>query len=129
MGQVSEIYQHNLAPFQAQGNTNVGDVMYAMGDITPTFYQMTIKKEYAEIIDNYFTRFGYACKKIKTPNINARKAFTYTKTTGCTIKNNGVPADDAAKICEIFDNGITFWKTSVGVANIGNYSIDNTVTD
>lgn len=114
-------------PGQTAGQVQTDCLNAGLNRYKFTFYSQTIKAEYAEIIDNYFTRFGYACKKIKTPNINARKAFTYTKTTGCTIKNNGVPADDAEKICKIFDNGITFWRTSVGVANIGDYSIDNTV--
>lgn len=115
-------------PGQTAGQVQTDCLNAGLNRYKFTFYAQTIKAEYAEIIDNYFTRFGYACKKIKTPNTHARKAFTYTKTTGCTIKNNGVPADDAAKICKIFDNGITFWKSNVPTAKIGDYSYDNTIT-
>lgn len=115
-------------PGQTAGQVQTDCLNAGLNRYKFTFYSQTIKAEYAEIIDNYFTRFGYACKKIKTPNINARKAFTYTKTTGCTIKNDGVPADDAEKICKIFDNGITFWKSNVPTAKIGDYSYDNTIT-
>jgi hypothetical protein len=81
------------------------------------FYRMGINAQDAEVIDNYFSMYGYATRKIKVPNLNARQHWTYTKTKGCVIKCNA-PADDVKKICQIFDNGITFWNDP---ANVGNY--------
>lgn len=86
------------------------------------FYQMSIKKEYAKIIDDYFTRYGYACRENKIPNRNARPHWTYTKTVGCTITGS-IPADSSRNICKIYDKGITFWNAP---SEIGNYSLDNT---
>lgn len=85
------------------------------------FYQMSIKKEYAKTIDDYFTRYGYACKENKVPNRNARPHWTYTKTIGCTI-NGSIPADSATKICSIYNAGITFWRNP---SEVGNYDLDN----
>ena len=118
-GTVSEIYQHSLAPYQAQGNTNVGDVMYAMGDITPAFYQMTIKKEYAEIIDKYFDMFGYKINLVKVPNITGRTNWNYVKTIQCNFDGD-IPQTDLQIIKRIFDNGITLWHNPSTMLNYSN---------
>lgn len=83
--------------------------------------QMTIKSEYAKIIDEYFSRYGYACHRIKVPNRNARQKWTYTKTVGCEITGN-IPSDDAKIIKEIYDHGITFWNNGDGIGNYGDFT-------
>lgn len=88
-----------------------------------TFYTSTITREYAEMIDDYFSRFGYACKRSKVPNTNVRPHWTYTKTLGCTIKGS-IPSDDADAICNIYNNGITFWNNG---ETVGRYDLDNSV--
>lgn len=77
--------------------------------------------EQAKMIDDYFTRFGYAIKKTQIPNRNARPHWTYVKTIGCVIKGS-CPADVEGAICSIYDNGITFWNNP---DEIGDYSLDN----
>lgn len=77
--------------------------------------------EYAKIVDDYFSRFGYACRQVKIPAIHVRENWTYTKTNECTITGS-VPADDKRKICSIFDKGITFWNNPYAV---GDYSLSN----
>lgn len=86
------------------------------------FKHMCITKNYAKMIDDYFTMYGYAQNVVKVPNRHCREHYTYTKTQDCTIKLSGVPADDAAKICGIYDKGIRFWTDD---ALIGNYAINN----
>lgn len=66
--------------------------------------------------------YGYAVRKIKLPNLHTRQSFNYIKTTGCLITGQ-MPADDKLTIQRIYDNGITFWHTTL--ANVGNYSLDN----
>lgn len=87
------------------------------------FYHRTIRREFAEIIDQYFSRFGYACKRIKVPNIHARAYWTYTKTVGCEV-SGPVPSDVISTVQSIFDSGITFWADP---NNFGNYSLDNII--
>lgn len=86
-----------------------------------TCYQMTIKSEFARIIDEYFSRFGYACHRIKVPNRNARLNWTYVKTIGCEIVGN-LPSDSIVKIKSIYDNGITFWNDGLNVGHYGDFS-------
>lgn len=105
---LGEIYQHRLAPYQAEGNTNVGDVMFSIGNINPMFYKMTIKKEYAKIIDDYFSAYGYKVNSFKIPNIRGRLNWNYVKTIDCNLTGN-IPQLDLEKIKQQFDNGVTFW--------------------
>lgn len=82
---------------------------------------MSIRADYARMIDDFFSRFGYTCRRVKIPNRNVRPYWTYTKTNKCIIKG-GLPAEVANKICSIYDNGITFWTNG---NNVGDYSLDN----
>ena len=88
------------------------------------FYKMTITKNYAEMIDNYFDMFGYAVRQHLVPNMNARPNWTYCKTIGCIVHGN-MPSSAARDIESMFDNGVRFWKNH---NNIGNYSLDNKPT-
>ena len=83
--------------------------------------QMTVKAEYAQILDEYFSKFGYACHRIKVPNRYARTNWTYTKTVGCEITGN-LPSDSADKIKSIYDHGITFWANGNNIGNYGDFT-------
>lgn len=120
---VGEVYQHSLQPPQAEGNINSGDVMFSSGTLTFTAYQMTIKKEYAAIIDNYFSMKGYKVNSVKVPNKNHRANYWYTKTIDVNI-DGAIPMNEMKKIKQCYNNGITFWKNP---SNIQNYSVDNSI--
>ena len=85
---------------------------------------MTVRAPFARVIDDYFTKFGYQTNRVKVPNTHSRPHWNYVKTISATITGS-VPADDAKKICQLLDNGITFWKNG---NEIGNYSLDNRPT-
>ena len=87
------------------------------------FYSMSITRNYAKLIDDFFTMFGYAVNEVKIPNMNARPYFTYVKTTDCIVHGN-IPADDCRKIEERFNNGVRFWKDHTA---IGGYLVNNSV--
>lgn len=110
-------------PSQTHGQTQTDSLNAGIGRVRFDFYSMCIKSQYAKIIDEYFDRYGYATKRNKVPNRNVRPHWTFTKTIGCTITGS-IPADDAVAICEIYNNGITFWNNG---NEVGNYNLDNTV--
>ena len=120
---IGEVYAHSLQPPQAQGNLNSGDVSFSAGHTTFTAYHMSIKKEYAKIIDHYFSMFGYKCHLNKTPNKNHRENYWYTKTIDVNI-DGAIPSEDMQKIKNCYDNGITFWKNP---SNIQDYSVSNEI--
>ena len=119
---IGEIYSHSLQPPQSEGNVNSGDVTFSQGDLTFTAYQMSIKKEYAAIIDDFFTMFGYKVNRVKKPNTKHRQRFWYTKTIDVNIDGASVPQKDLQVIKNCYNNGITFWRDAL---DINNYSEDN----
>ena len=64
-------YEHSLAPNSARGGENQGELNFARRR-TFTFAKMSIKKEYAQIIDKYFDMFGYKVNTLKNINIHTR---------------------------------------------------------
>lgn len=101
---------------------NGGALHYSEWDCYKIYYTK-IRPEYAEIIDNYFTCFGYATHIVKTPNVTGRRNWNYVKTVGCTISGN-LPVDVEQQITAIFDRGVTFWHNP---ANIHNYNANNDI--
>lgn len=120
---LGQIYQHSLTPPQAEGNINNGDVMYSSGNCSIDMYQMTIKQEYAKIVDQYFQMFGYKVNLVKVPNKNHRANWWYTKTIDVNIDGD-IPNNDMQKIKDCYNKGITFWKSA---SNIQNYSLSNDI--
>lgn len=103
------------------GSTSTSSVDIANDQMGYEIHTMEITAEYAEIIDNFFERFGYAIKKNKVPNMSSRPHWNYVKTGDTYIKGD-CPADSLNKIISIFQNGITFWKVP---SEVGNYSLNN----
>ena len=123
---VPQIVAETMPPHAKGQSSNVLDMQ--MGTFGYWFYNAHVRNEYAIMIDDYFSMFGYACHEVKVPNRNVRTYWTYTKTVGCVIKGS-IPADSARRICSIYDNGITFWRYSANIDNnIGNYSLNNAIS-
>ena len=118
---MAQKYEHSLVPPQARGNINCGDVVTSDSKNTFHFYKMSVKKEYAEMIDNFFEMFGYKVNTVKVPNISSRPHWNYVKTIGVNLDGQA-PQEDLKKIAQMFDNGVTFWKDG---NNVENYSLNN----
>ena len=84
----------------------------------------TIRPEFARIIDDYFTRFGYKVNRYKVPELRSRESFNYVKTMGCYITGS-IPNDAIVTISSAFDNGITLWHNT----DVGNYSLQNNIVE
>lgn len=108
---LSSIYSHSLNPVQTAGNINSGDINTGAGRNTFTLEAMTIKSQFAQIIDNYFSMYGYATHRVKTPNFNNRSNWNYIKTINCNVIGD-VPQTDLEEYRKLFDDGITLWHTT-----------------
>ena len=113
----------NLIPDQVGGNLNAGDYLWAKYRSPFTFLPMSIKAEYAMIIDDFFDAFGYQVNRLKVPNTAHRQNWWYTKTINANIIGN-VPNDEMNKIKEAYNNGLTFWRNP---SNFLNYGVSNGV--
>lgn len=106
---VNEVYQASRIPPQTSGNVNAGDVVTASKNNTFHFYKMSIREEYAQIIDSYFDMYGYKVNRLGVPLYNHRDKYWFTKTIDANIIGN-VPEKDKQKIRECYNKGITFWR-------------------
>lgn len=117
--QLGQIYEHSLVQHSARGNTNGGDINVCSQHNGFYFYQMSIKKEYAQIIDNYFSMFGYKVNRVKIPNITGRTNWNYVKTINCNFDGE-IPQTDLQIIKRMFDNGVTLWHNPSTMLNYSN---------
>lgn len=104
------------SPASAVSNEVVGNTGFSV-------FEINIPVSLAKSIDDFFTMYGYATRRVKVPNISSRPKFNYVKTQGCTIYGS-IPAPFAAEIQDRFNNGIRFWKSS---ATIGDYTGNDVV--
>lgn len=113
--------QHNMITPSVVGQLNSADVNVASGRNTFHYYKMSVKAEYARIIDDFFDMYGYQTNRVKVPNTNHRQNWWFTKTINANIVGN-VPNDMINKIKDAYNNGITFWKNP---SNFLNYGVSN----
>lgn len=121
---IGQFYQSSLLPNINGGQAN-GDVIWSCNRNMFSFRQMRVKTEYLKIIDDYFTRFGYAVKRLESPNITGRRYWNYVEIGSSEEIGYG---DVPSKYMDIINNacrrGVTIWHNH---ANIGNYSLDNSI--
>ena len=120
---IKEYYQHSFVPPQAQGNTNSGDVAFSTSKMDIPYYKMSVRKEYAEIIDNYFSTYGYKVNVTKLPNVTGRTYWNFVKTIDCNLEGE-IPQEDINELKSIFNQGITFWHDTTKFLD---YSQNNTI--
>lgn len=105
---MQQVREAQMTPPQARGNVNAGSFAFSNTECSFVFRKMTIKSEYAKLIDDYFTMYGYKVNTLKVPNITGRQNWNYVKTQDVNILGD-VPQDDIAEIKSYFDRGITIW--------------------
>lgn len=136
---VGTLYDLHQAPAPVYGNMTAADIMAQLKQNDIVVYRESIDSETAETIDNFFTYYGYAVKKVKQPGVYNRHYWQYIKTCGCNLHNadgysdhvnltsgvnysTGMSAADMETLEKIFDRGITLWNQDV---QIGDYTLNN----
>lgn len=121
MGTFANIDRMSRIPAKASGNTE-GNSKYQNGYAGWYRSIVTLRHEFAEIVDKFFDMYGYQVDLVKVPNRTGRRSWNYVKTANADMHGD-VPAEDMARINAIYNAGITFWHTS----DIGNYSLTNDI--
>ena len=118
---LTQFYKASIAADISKGNLNNGGTNVANNK--QQFYggRCSVCREYAVIIDDFFSKYGYGVKRLKIPNTHSRPHWNYVKTIDCTATGS-IPSDSMNHICEIHNKGITYWKNG---NEVGNYSLDN----
>lgn len=104
---IADMADKNSIPPETKGNVQGNALIYS-GGAGVFAQQKCCRAEYINIIDDYFTRFGYAVNCIKKPNFKTRPAFNYLETANIDISGT-FPREDKQKLCDLFNNGITIW--------------------
>ena len=121
---IGQFYQASLLPNINGGQAN-GDVIWACNRNVFSFRQMRVKTEYLKIIDDYFTRFGYAVKSLAMPNITGRRYWNYVEIGASEEIGYGeVPAKYMDTINNACRRGVTIWHNH---ENIGNFNLSNNI--
>ena len=115
-----KIYRAAIAADQIRGHSTTN---CNIASLSNGFYggRISVNKENAKRIDDFFYMFGYATNKIKTPNLDSRPHWNYVKCLDVDLMGN-IPVDSMSKIKKIMQRGITFWKNPT---EVGNYALDN----
>lgn len=114
--------EHALEPDTAKGGANSGTLNFSCQRLfTP--YLRSIKDEYARIIDDYFTCYGYKVNEFKIPNIHTRRYWNYIKTIDMNLTGD-IPQSDIIKLKAMFNNGVTFWHDP---SHFLDYSMTNSI--
>lgn len=111
-------------PPTAHGVTKANYLMAEAHRYQFDFYQAMIDGEYAELVDNFFSMYGYAYNRIEVPSRNNRETWTYVKTVNA-YERGSIPKVYANKIEQIYDKGVTFWKYKSSNFHIGDYTQSN----
>lgn len=118
---LAELRTRSLTSNTVKGTQAVAQLLYNTRLVIRT-KAMQILPEYAQIIDDYFSAYGYKVCRIKAPNLTGRPAWNFVKTTGATITGN-IPNDAKDLFKRMFDTGVTLWHTN----NIGDYTQNNSI--
>ena len=120
--QAAEVYRMSMTPAHQCGSSS-GNGLYAVNGQELIVDVVCPRLEYLEIIDDFFSRYGYEVDKLGNVDRTSRKSWNYCKTRGCCVYGD-VPDNDARVIESVYDAGVTFWH----VDDIGNYELDNSMS-
>ena len=118
---ITSRYEASIKADQVRGSVNNSNVDFSNNRMNYYYTRQHLTSNYAKMIDDFFSVYGYACNQIKTPNISARPHWNYIKTHDIKLKVNG-PSESINHIESIFNSGITFWKYA---SEVGDYHYDN----
>ena len=112
-----DVKYHAVHGVSMGGTLGSATALWQQGSRGFLFKQHRVRNEYAKIIDDFFTRFGYKVLECKVPDVTTRANFNYLKTIECEVHGN-IPNYANVGIQSIFNAGITLWHND----NVGDYS-------
>lgn len=106
---------------KSEGSLSGNSVDLTTGRLKNTVAKYSVRKEYAKIIDNFFTMYGYRISENRVPQLRNRPRFNYIKTNGFNFRLQA-PAEAKKEIKSIFDKGVTIWHVEETMMD---YTMDN----
>lgn len=109
MNTANSLYTASKEPNKVQTGSAKNNLLTAIGLNRFDYYIQTIKRNFAETVDAYFTKYGYARNVISKPYPENRPCYYYVQTANVNIRG-GIPNDDLNMIKSIYNKGVTFWR-------------------
>lgn len=101
-------YQASIMPDIMHGSFENGSMAILNGLISINLICRAIRPEYAKIIDDYFSMYGYKVARVKEIELHSRSNWNFVKTIGCNVIGE-CPSTVIDSVKNIFDNGVTLW--------------------
>lgn len=98
-----------------------GNMQFFSGSAGVYLMCYSLDYEDLQIVDSYFTMFGYNVSVVKDVNFKSRKNHNYIETKDINLTGN-FPQGDLLELQRIFNRGVTFWHNP---ETFGDYSQDN----
>lgn len=123
-GMIGDFRKADLAP-NIQSGSNNGSLIFSAKRNTYVIRRMRAKTEYLQILDDYFSRFGYQINRVKEPNIIGRENFNYVQIGSSEEIGYGTaPSNHMENINNACRNGVTIWHNHT---NLGNFGVSNNI--
>lgn len=108
LGSLSKVSQAERLPNNLNGTIESSDANAISGK--SGFYAncIAIRAEYAKIIDNFFSQYGYKVSTLKDVELHNRQNWDFVQTIGCNVVGH-CPATVLNAVKEMFDKGVTLW--------------------
>lgn len=119
---LNEKHKADVTPNQAHGNSSNVNSLISHGVAGFYLNYKNISYQYAKIIDDYFSMFGYRVNRLGSINLRTRTNWNYIETANINITGN-IPQTHLNAIKSMFNNGVTLWHND----NVGNYSRANSI--
>lgn len=107
---LATMYKAQIMPDVMHGTFENTTMNILNGYPAINFLCKAIRPEYAKIIDDYFSMYGYKVARVKDLEFHSRQNWNFVKTIGCNVIGE-CPAPIIDKVKQIFDNGVTLWHT------------------
>ena len=122
-GMLAKRQDMDRLPPQSNGTPSVSLAYMSTNGVKVYVTYHTVTLQYAKIIDDYWTVYGYPYRSVQTPNITSRSQWNYIR-CGNSCITGPVPADALRLINDIFNRGVTFWHNP---ENVGRYELANNI--
>lgn len=119
---MAQLGDKSMYPYQIQGQAANNTINVSYNRVGFSVRTMSITAEYAKIIDDYFSHFGYKVNRMGIPDTKTRTSWNYLRTHNCRIVGD-FPESHQHKIESIFNTGVTIWHGGP----VGDYSRDNSI--
>lgn len=107
----TEYNEHKIHSMQSHGGVSTSGLAYARGEVGFRVTQYSIRKNMAQRIDRYLTRYGYRVEMVKVPNITGRQYLNYVKCSEVEVGGN-IAVDAKLQMEEALLKGVTFWHVN-----------------